>query len=148
MLVTGGLDRLWSAVVDAGAGRRRRPRTCSRTSSSRRASTRSRADPAELAKLVSARAEIPRAAFDEALAHAGDDGFSAEPYLEQKAVSDIGELDPVIDAVIAANPGQAEQYRGGKEGLLGFFVGQVMKETGGTADPRVVSERVRAKLAG
>ena len=103
---------------------------------------------AELAKLVSARAEIPRAAFDEALAHSGDEGFSAEPYLAQKAVSDVGELDPVIDAVLAANPGEAEQYRGGKEGLLGFFVGQVMKETGGKADPRVVSERLREKLAG
>ena len=103
---------------------------------------------AELAKLVSARAEIPRAAFDEALAHSGDEGFSAEPYLAQKAVSDVGELDPVIDEVIAANPGEAEQYRGGKEGLLGFFVGQVMRATGGKADPRVVSERVRQKLAG
>ena len=101
-----------------------------------------RVNAAELAKLVSARAEIPRAAFDEALAHSGDDGFSADPYLAQKAVSDVGELDPVIDAVIAANPGEAEQYRGGKEGLLGFFVGQVMKETGGKADPRVVSERL------
>ena len=45
-----------------------------------------------------------------------------------------------------ANPSQAEQYRGGKQGLLGFFVGQVMKETGGSADPRVVNERVRALL--
>jgi Asp-tRNA(Asn)/Glu-tRNA(Gln) amidotransferase B subunit len=52
----------------------------------------------------------------------------------------------VIDGVIAANPGQAEQYRGGKQGLLGFFVGQVMKEMGGTADPRAVNERVREKL--
>ena len=103
-------------------------------------------NPAELAKLVSGRAEIPRAAFDEALSHSGDDGFSAEPYLAQKAVSDVSELDPIIDAVIAANPGQAEQYRAGKEGLLGFFVGQVMKETGGKADPRVVSDRVREKL--
>ena len=90
---------------------------------------------------------IPRAAFDEALSHAGDDGFSADPYLAQRAVSDVSELDPIIDAVIAANPGQAEQYRAGKEGLLGFFVGQVMKETGGKADPRVVSERVREKLS-
>ena len=73
-------------------------------------------------------------------------GSRADPYLAQKAVSDVSELDPIIDAVIAANPGQAEQYRGGKEGLLGFFVGQVMKETGGKADPRVVSERVREKL--
>ena len=102
--------------------------------------------PKELAKLVAARAEIPRAAFDAALAHVGDDGFSADPHLEQKVVSDASALDPVIERVIAANPGQAEQYRGGKQGLLGFFVGQVMKETGGSADPRVVNERVRAKL--
>ena len=68
--------------------------------------------------------------------------------MAQKAVSDVGELDPVIDGIIAANPAQAEQYRGGKEGLLGFFVGQVMKETGGKADPRVVSTRVKEKLTG
>ena len=54
----------------------------------------------------------------------------------------------MIDRVIHANPAQADQYRGGKDGLLGFFVGQVMKETGGKADPRIVSERVREKLAG
>ena len=48
--------------------------------------------------------------------------------------------------VLAANPGQVEAYRGGKEGLLGFFVGQVMKETSGKADPRVVNELLRAKL--
>jgi Asp-tRNA(Asn)/Glu-tRNA(Gln) amidotransferase B subunit len=103
-------------------------------------------DAAELAKLVGARAQIPRAAFDEALAHSGDAGFSAAPYLEQKVVADASELDPVIDRIIEASPGQAEQFRNGKEGLLGFFVGRVMKETGGKADPRVVNERVRAKL--
>jgi len=100
----------------------------------------------ELAKLVAARPEIPRAAFDEALAEAGEPGFSAAPYLEQKVVADSGALDPVIDRIIAANPGPAEQFRGGKEGLLGFFVGQVMKETGGKADPRVVNQRIREKL--
>jgi Asp-tRNA(Asn)/Glu-tRNA(Gln) amidotransferase B subunit len=52
----------------------------------------------------------------------------------------------VIDRVLEANPAQVEQYRGGKQGLIGFFVGAVMKETGGTADPRVVNERVRATL--
>ena len=52
----------------------------------------------------------------------------------------------MIDRIIEANPSQAEQYRSGKQGLLGFFVGQVMKETGGKADPRVVNERVREKL--
>src|SRR5207248_6344246 len=100
----------------------------------------------ELAKLVSARGDIPRAAFDEALAKVGEPGFSAAPYLEQKVVADAAELDPVIERIVAANPGEAEQYRGGKHGLLGFFVGQVMKETGGKADPRVVNDRVRAKL--
>ncbi|HEY7835983.1 MAG TPA: hypothetical protein VIB59_00870, partial [Solirubrobacteraceae bacterium] len=105
-----------------------------------------RVDAGELAKLVSARADIPRAVFDTALAHVGDDGFTADPHLEQRVVSDAAELDPVVERVIAANPEQAEQFRGGKEGLLGFFVGQVMKETGGSADPRVVNERVRAKL--
>ena len=102
----------------------------------------------ELAKLVAARAELQREAFDEALTHSGDDGFSAEPYLAQKVVGDVAALDPVIEAVIAANPDQVVAYRSGKEGLLGFFVGQVMKETNGTADPRVVNERVRAKLGG
>ena len=83
----------------------RRPRTCSRTRSSRPASIPSASSAAELAKLVAARAEIPRAAFDEALAHSGDDGFSADPYLAQKAVSDVGELDPVIDARDRREPG-------------------------------------------
>jgi aspartyl-tRNA(Asn)/glutamyl-tRNA(Gln) amidotransferase subunit B len=145
VLVTGGLDRLWSAVVEAGTD----PKEASNVLANAFVATGidpARVDPAELAKLVAARAEIPRAAFDEALAHSGDEGFSAEPYLAQKAISDVGELDPVIDRILAANPGQAEQYRGGKEGLLGFFVGQVMKETGGTADPRVVSDRLREKL--
>ena len=61
-------------------------------------------------------------------------------------MSDTAELEPLVDAVLAANPGQVEAYRGGKEGLLGFFVGQVMKETGGKANARVVNERLREKL--
>jgi Asp-tRNA(Asn)/Glu-tRNA(Gln) amidotransferase B subunit len=51
-----------------------------------------------------------------------------------------------VDRVLAANAAQADAYRGGKEGLLGFFVGQVMKESGGKADPRVVGARLREKL--
>jgi Asp-tRNA(Asn)/Glu-tRNA(Gln) amidotransferase B subunit len=96
--------------------------------------------------LVEARERIPRQVFDEAIGKAGDPGFEAAPFVAQEAVSDASELEPLIDAIIAANPGQAEGFRNGKEGLLGFFVGQVMKETGGTANPRVVSELVRAKL--
>jgi len=145
VLVTGGLDLLWSAVVDAGAD----PKEAANVLANQFVATGiapEDVDAAELAKLVAARAEIPRSAFDEALTHAGDPGFTAAPYLGQKVVADASELDPVIERIIEANPGQAEQYRGGKQGLLGFFVGQVMKETGGKADPRVVNERVRAKL--
>jgi aspartyl-tRNA(Asn)/glutamyl-tRNA(Gln) amidotransferase subunit B len=147
VLVTGGLDRLWSDVVAAGAD----PKEAANVLANQFVAAGvdpDAADAAELAKLVTARSAIPRAVFDEALAKVGDAGFSADPYLEQKAVSDVSELDPIIDSVLAANPGQVEQYRGGKEGLVGFFVGAVMKETGGKADPRVVNERVRAKLAG
>jgi aspartyl-tRNA(Asn)/glutamyl-tRNA(Gln) amidotransferase subunit B len=145
VLVTGGLDRLWSALVEAGAD----PKEAANVLSNQFVAAGvdpAAVDAAELAKLVGARAQIPRAAFDEALAHSDDAGFSAAPYLEQKVVADASELDPVIDRIIEASPGQAEQFRNGKEGLLGFFVGRVMKETGGKADPRVVNERVRAKL--
>ena len=145
VLVTGGLDKLWSDVVAAGADAKEAANVLANQFVATGVAPAS-VDASELAKLIDARAEIPRAAFDEALAGVGDAGFSAEPFLAQKAVSDASELDPVIDRIIAANPGQAEQYRGGKQGLLGFFVGQVMKETGGKADPRAVNDRVRAKL--
>ncbi|MFL5922814.1 MAG: Asp-tRNA(Asn)/Glu-tRNA(Gln) amidotransferase GatCAB subunit B, partial [Gaiellaceae bacterium] len=104
-------------------------------------------DPAELARLVEARERIPRKAFDEAIARVGDPGFSADAYLAQETLSDTAELEPLVDRILAANPGQVEQYRGGKPGLLGFFVGQVMKETGGKANPKVVNERLREKLS-
>ena len=54
----------------------------------------------------------------------------------------------LANSILLANPGQVAAFRGGKEGLLGFFVGQVMKETGGKADPRAVNELLREKLAG
>ena len=147
VLVTGGLDSLYEATVAAGADRVAAANVIANNLVG------AGVDPAgvsasELALLVEARDRIPRQVFDEAIAKAGDDGFAAQPYLAREAVSDASELDPVIDAIMAANPGQVAGFRGGKEGLLGFFVGQVMKETGGTANPRVVSELVRAKLLG
>jgi aspartyl-tRNA(Asn)/glutamyl-tRNA(Gln) amidotransferase subunit B len=147
VLVTGGLDRLWASVVEAGADAKDAANVLANQFVATGVTPES-VDAGELAMLVAARSEIPRATFDEALAKVGDSGFSAAPYVAQKAVSDVSELDPVIDGVIAAGAAQAEQYRSGKTGLLGFFVGQVMKETGGKADPRVVSDRVRAKLDG
>jgi aspartyl-tRNA(Asn)/glutamyl-tRNA(Gln) amidotransferase subunit B len=104
-------------------------------------------DSEELGKLIEARSRIPRDKFIEALASSGDPGFSAEPYLGDGLVADTGELEPIVEKILAANPGQVEAYRGGKEGLLGFFVGQVMKETQGKADPRVVNDLLREKLS-
>jgi aspartyl-tRNA(Asn)/glutamyl-tRNA(Gln) amidotransferase subunit B len=145
VLVTGGLDKLWADVVAAGADAKEAANVLANqfVATGIDAST---VDGRELAKLVGARSSIPRAVFDEALAKVGEPGFSADPHVAQKAVSDAGELDPVIEKIIAANPAQAEQYRAGKHGLLGYFVGQVMKETGGKADARAVNDRVRAKL--
>jgi aspartyl-tRNA(Asn)/glutamyl-tRNA(Gln) amidotransferase subunit B len=61
-------------------------------------------------------------------------------------VSDTSEIDALIDDVIASNPDQVANYRAGKEALLGFFVGQVIKASKGKANPKVVNERLRAKL--
>ena len=66
--------------------------------------------------------------------------------MEQTAVSDADELEPMSRPFWPRIPSQVEAYRGGKDGLLGFFVGQVMKETGGKANPKVVNELVREKL--
>jgi aspartyl-tRNA(Asn)/glutamyl-tRNA(Gln) amidotransferase subunit B len=93
-------------------------------------------------------ANVTREALDEAFAAANQGAIKAEDYLSQVAVADADELAPVIDEVIAAHPEQAETYRGGKEGVLGFFVGQVMRETQGKADPKVVNQLLREKLRG
>jgi aspartyl-tRNA(Asn)/glutamyl-tRNA(Gln) amidotransferase subunit B len=100
----------------------------------------------ELAKLIDARDRIPRQAFTEALAASGDEGFSAESYLGDGQITEAGDLEPLVDQILAANPQQVESYRAGKEGLLGFFVGQVMKETEGRASPKLVNELLREKL--
>ncbi|HUZ97929.1 MAG TPA: Asp-tRNA(Asn)/Glu-tRNA(Gln) amidotransferase subunit GatB [Gaiellaceae bacterium] len=92
-------------------------------------------------------ANVTREALDQAFAAAAESAIAADDYLAQAAVGDESELAPVIDAVLAANPEQVETYRGGKEGVLGFFVGQVMRETGGKADPKVVNRLVRERLA-
>jgi aspartyl-tRNA(Asn)/glutamyl-tRNA(Gln) amidotransferase subunit B len=100
----------------------------------------------ELAKVLKERDQIPRAALDAAVAASASDGFSADEYLLERTVADASELDPVIDRILSENGQQVEAYRAGKEGLLGFFVGQVMRETQGKANPKAVNERLREKL--
>jgi Asp-tRNA(Asn)/Glu-tRNA(Gln) amidotransferase B subunit len=63
-----------------------------------------------------------------------------------RQVSDEGALAPVVDEIIAANAAKADEYRAGKTGLLGFFVGQVMRKTGGKANPEMVSRLVAERL--
>jgi aspartyl-tRNA(Asn)/glutamyl-tRNA(Gln) amidotransferase subunit B len=76
-------------------------------------------------------------------------GKSAAAIIEERGlvqVSDTGEIDSIIEQVIAANPQQLAQYRAGKEALFGFFVGQVLKASKGKANPKVVNERLKGKL--
>ncbi|NHM13219.1 Asp-tRNA(Asn)/Glu-tRNA(Gln) amidotransferase subunit GatB [Xiamenia xianingshaonis] len=63
-----------------------------------------------------------------------------------KQVSDAGATEAVVDAVIAANPDKVAQYQGGKTGLIGFFVGQCMKEMKGQGNPKLINELLAKKL--
>ena len=63
-----------------------------------------------------------------------------------KQITDSSAIESVVDQVIAANPGQVAEYRAGKDKLIGFFVGQVMKETGGKANPGQVNAILKDKL--
>src|SRR6476659_6215310 len=91
-------------------------------------------------------ANVTREALDEAFAAAASGVIDPDAYLSPTAPGDADAIAPVLDAVVAAHPEQAETYRGGKEGVLGFFVGQVMRETQGKADPKVVNQLLREKL--
>ena len=142
-LVTTGRDRLYERLAGAGVD----TRTAANVVMNEAVGVDpERVNAEELAKVIAARAELPRETYLEAVAASANGEFSAEPYLAQRSVADVSELDPVIDRVLAANDAQVAQYRAGKEGLLGFFVGQVMRETQGKANPKVVNERLREKL--
>ncbi|MEC8819700.1 MAG: Asp-tRNA(Asn)/Glu-tRNA(Gln) amidotransferase GatCAB subunit B, partial [Pseudomonadota bacterium] len=74
---------------------------------------------------------------------------SVDAYIEAKGlkqVSDSSALEPIVDQIIADNPKQVEQFQAGKTKVLDFFVGQVMKQTDGTANPKQVNELVAARL--
>ena len=63
-----------------------------------------------------------------------------------KQVSDTGLIQEVVARIIAENPDKAEAYRSGKKGLSGFFIGQVMREMKGQANPKVVNQIVTEEL--
>lgn len=146
-LVTSGLDLLHEKLVAEGAEAKDAANILMNEFTAAGVDP-SAVNPVELAKVIAERSNIQRSAFNEAIAASGTDSFAAIDFISQSSISDTGELEPLIDRILAANPSQVEQYRGGKEGLLGFFVGQVMRETQGKANARVVSELLRAKLDG
>jgi aspartyl-tRNA(Asn)/glutamyl-tRNA(Gln) amidotransferase subunit B len=145
VLVTGGLDGLWSRSVEDGLD----PDTAFNVITNDVVAAGVDPElvvPRILVSLVTARNRIPRAAYVRAMSRLGEPHFDITPYLAEETVSDTDELGPIVDRILEENPGQVAAFRGGKEGLLGFFVGQVMKETQGRADPRVVNDLVREKL--
>ncbi len=76
-------------------------------------------------------------------------GRSAREIMESeglKQISDAGALEKIVDDVLAANPKQVEQYKGGKTTVIGFLVGQVMKSSRGQANPATVNELLKNKL--
>jgi glutaminyl-tRNA synthetase len=64
-----------------------------------------------------------------------------------KQLSDLAALEPIIDRIMAQYPDKVKAFRSGKTGLLGFFVGQVMRETAGQANPQIAQELVERKLS-
>lgn len=90
--------------------------------------------------------KIAKEVFDAMWAGEGSaDDIIAAKGLQQ--ITDSSAIEAIVDAVIDANPGQVAEYRAGKDKLLGFFVGQVMKETGGKANPGQVNQIIRQKLS-
>ena len=65
-----------------------------------------------------------------------------------KQVSDTGAIEAVLDEVLAANPDKVEQYKGGKTGLIGFFVGQCMKAMKGQGNPKLINQMLSQKREG
>jgi aspartyl-tRNA(Asn)/glutamyl-tRNA(Gln) amidotransferase subunit B len=115
--------------------------------------TQSPVSPAQLGVLVgligdgTISGRIAKDVFAEMMEGGGD----PEAIIEAKGlkqVSDSGAIEAMIDEVIAANMDKVDEYRGGKDKLFGFFVGQVMKSSQGQANPTMVNEMLKAKLDG
>ena len=103
---------------------------------------------ARLVELVSGGEVSGRAARD-VLAVLAEEGGDPDAVIEARGlgrVSDASTLEPIVARLVEANPAQAQSFRDGKKSLMGFFVGQVMKETNGAADPEVTQNLLREAL--
>jgi aspartyl-tRNA(Asn)/glutamyl-tRNA(Gln) amidotransferase subunit B len=103
---------------------------------------------ADIVRLVS-EGTISTAGAKQVLAEVFATGKSAEEIVEEKGlaqISDESALGAIVDEVIADNPEPVEQFRGGKEGVIGFLVGQVMKRSKGAANPQEAQRLLRERL--
>lgn len=104
---------------------------------------------AELVKFIQA-SEVSSTGAKQALGLAWKSGESIGAIVDREGlrqVSDLSALEPIVNQIIAGSPAQAAEFRAGKEKVLGFFVGQVMKQTGGKANPGLIQELIRKKLS-
>ena len=93
--------------------------------------------------------QVSRTAAREVLQEMASSGDAPDAIVERLGLESLAgdaDLSPEIDAVLAEWPAKVSEYRGGKAGLLGFFVGQVVRRTGGKADPRRVKELLEGRL--
>jgi aspartyl-tRNA(Asn)/glutamyl-tRNA(Gln) amidotransferase subunit B len=109
--------------------------------------------PRHLADLITLLGDetIGGAAAKQALAEAFVSGDAVGDIVERsglRQVSDAGALGAIADEVLAENPDVVEKFRAGNQGVIGFLVGQVMKRSGGSANPKVAQELLRERLAG
>ena len=112
-----------------------------------------RATPQHLADLLGLLCDdtISGAGARQALEEAAETGDPIEAIVERKGlrqVSDSGELGVIVDEVLAANDEAAQKFRDGNESVVGFLVGQVMKASGGSANPKRAQKLLRERLQG
>ena len=104
---------------------------------------------ASLAKLLAEDAISSNQAHEvfEAMAQSGDDPEKIVDERGMRQVSDAGALQPIVDQVLANCPDQAQQYRDGNQKVIGFLVGQCMKASRGSGNPKLFNELLRASLS-
>jgi aspartyl-tRNA(Asn)/glutamyl-tRNA(Gln) amidotransferase subunit B len=101
---------------------------------------------ADLVESGTISSKILKDLYDKAFA-SGEDFPAVYDREKPQQITDVAELEKIIDEIVAANPKQAEQYHAGKTTIIGFFVGQVMKASKGQAQPELVNELLKKKLA-
>jgi aspartyl-tRNA(Asn)/glutamyl-tRNA(Gln) amidotransferase subunit B len=113
----------------------------------------SRISPGSLARLLARVVDntISNKIAKDVLEAMWDEGRDADAIIEARGlrqITDESAIESAIDRVLAANPAQLVDYRGGKDKLFGFFIGQVMKATAGKANPARLNELLKKKLSG